>query len=48
VIVCDTTIKYDSTAMPPKAESSTAYREKPTAEEDEDDLDDLDGKLRID
>jgi hypothetical protein len=30
--------------MPPKAESSTAYREPKVQDEDEDDFDDLDGK----
>jgi hypothetical protein len=30
--------------MPPKAESSTAYRDKSAEEEDDDDFDDLDGE----
>ena len=29
--------------MPPKAESSTAYRDKSAEEDDDDDFDDLDG-----
>jgi len=35
--------------MPPKAESSTAYREPTVQDDDDDDFDDLDGetKLRI-
>lgn len=31
--------------MPPKAESSTAYREPTVQEDDDDDFDDLDGTL---
>jgi hypothetical protein len=31
--------------MPPKAESSTAYREPAVQDEDDDDFDDLDGAL---
>jgi hypothetical protein len=30
--------------MPPKAESSTAYRETAVQDDDDDDFDDLDGK----
>lgn len=30
--------------MPPKAESSTAYREPKVQDDDDDDFDDLDGK----
>jgi len=32
--------------MPPKAESSTAYREPAVQDDDDDDFDDLDGKSR--
>jgi hypothetical protein len=43
-LLCIHHLPYNTHTMPPKAESSNAYRDE-DAEEDDDDFDDLDGQF---